>query len=600
LVIPLIHDLLVRVSAGKSKSVLWLWLALAFTALVYLPSLRFGFAADDIPQILHNPLVQSWRYAPGYFTQHLWAQVAGAPPGNFYRPLFSLWLLINWKLFGASPAPWHATTLLLHLAATWLVWLVVRELTRRDAVAAVAALVFGLHPVHIETVCWISGSVDSLLAIFFLGSFLAYCRWRRAASAGERAALLATSLVCFALSLLAKEPAIMLPFVLLTAELLLGADASSTERRPLAGKAAVSTPVLPFALSLTRVAPFVLLVAVYIMMRLGALHGFAHPLTGVPPGVQALTWPSLLVFYLRHLLWPAGISEFYTTPYVVTPSWNDFLVPLLVLLVVVALVIFWWRRSGQPLVLFGAAWLLLPLIPALKIDTYQFGELAHDRYLYLPSVGFALLAALALNRLQRGREVAGVPATAAAAAALLSVAYAAATATQSVQWTNNLTLFARGAAIAPNNVHAVASLGRELVARAQYADALPVLERAARLAPNDMTGWFLLADGYYRLGRYPEAALNFGRAAALDPHAAAPRFFLGKSLLALSRAAEAEAPLRDAINLLPRAPGLHQALAEALVKQNKREEARRELVAELALDPQNEAVRQQLASLDAR
>ena len=568
-------------------------LGLCLTGIAYAATLRFGFVFDDIPQIVRNPVVQSWRYAPGYFNHHLWAQVQGAAIGNFYRPLFSLWLLLNFTVFGLHPAGWHAASLALHLLATWLTWAVARRVMGNDVAGATTALIFGLHPVHIESVAWISGATDSLLAVCFLGSFACYLRARECERWSYR--WWTASLLLFALALLAKEPAMVLPALVFATELLLPRKRSlpaldgDEKRGPKWDAARRAAPIT---------ALYCAVLAAYLAVRIAVLHGFSNPMTGVSLRIQFLTWPSLLWFYARHLVWPLGISEFYETPYVLMPTSTQFIGPLVVMLALAAGLTWWWRRSGSPVVALASLWLLLPLVPALKIDTYQYGELAHDRYLYLPCLGFAMLLVLAIGNLRFG-EATLFRQPAMATVALLTVVcgYGVATASQSLQWANALQLYARGFQVAPNNVHVVASLATELVQEGRYQDAIPWLERATRMAPTDSIGYFLLAYNYYRLGRYVEAEPNFIRAAQLDPRTAAPLYFLALSRLAMHRNDEAEAPLRRAIELLPAGKGFHQALARALAGRGDIAGARTELATELTLDPGNDDARAQLAAL---
>jgi hypothetical protein len=141
--------------------------ALVLTALAYLATLRFGFVYDDLPQIVNNPTLTTWKTLPGLFTSHSWAFLLPHWDGNYYRPLFMTWLLLNRKLFDLYTPAWHASNLLVHLIATWLSFVVARQLFRDSTKAGSVALLFGLHPIHIETVAWVSGATDTLMAPSF-------------------------------------------------------------------------------------------------------------------------------------------------------------------------------------------------------------------------------------------------------------------------------------------------------------------------------------------------------------------------------------------------------------------------------------------------
>src|SRR5438309_6218126 len=180
---------------------------LAFTALLYAPTLRFGFVYDDHLQIVQNPLVHSWRFIPEVFRSHVWEAWDPGDAGNYYRPLNTLWFRINDALFGLRPAGWHATAILLHVVATWLVYILARRLSGKPLVAAFTALLFAVHPMRHEVVSWVSGTTESLWSVLFLLAFLAYLRSR------EDVLWTILSCVLYAAAILAKETAVMLPAV---------------------------------------------------------------------------------------------------------------------------------------------------------------------------------------------------------------------------------------------------------------------------------------------------------------------------------------------------------------------------------------------------
>lgn len=135
----------------------FLFVAITLTAVTYLGTLRFDFVYDDNGQIRDNPFIKSWHYLPQYFVSSAWKHLLPLAGGTYYRPLFLTWLRLNYALFSLHPFGWHATSVMLHLLVTWLVYSIVCKLTRRPNLACLTALIFGLHPVHHEVVAWISG-----------------------------------------------------------------------------------------------------------------------------------------------------------------------------------------------------------------------------------------------------------------------------------------------------------------------------------------------------------------------------------------------------------------------------------------------------------
>jgi protein O-mannosyl-transferase len=138
---------------------------------VYSRSLFCGFIRDDIPQIVHNPQVQSWQYIPQILTLQLWNHIPGFE-AHFYRPLFSLWMLLVDTLGGLSPWFWHLSSVILHVACTYLVYLLSKRLIGSDIGGGVAAAFFAVHPIHVEAVTWVSASNEILFSILTLGAVL--------------------------------------------------------------------------------------------------------------------------------------------------------------------------------------------------------------------------------------------------------------------------------------------------------------------------------------------------------------------------------------------------------------------------------------------
>jgi hypothetical protein len=133
------------------------------TVLAYADTLRFRFVYDDYPQILVNPRLTSWHYLPQYFTSDVWSHYFANAAIHYYRPIFLIWLFINYALFQLHPLGWHAMNVILHLTVTVLVWNFVERMTSDREVACFASLISGLHPIHTEVVAWVSTSSEMLL-----------------------------------------------------------------------------------------------------------------------------------------------------------------------------------------------------------------------------------------------------------------------------------------------------------------------------------------------------------------------------------------------------------------------------------------------------
>src|SRR5712675_192062 len=166
-------------------------LVVLLSVLPYLPCLGFGFVYDDDAQILQNPLLDSWRSLPSFFTQQSWSFLYPATIANYYRPMFLIWLSLNHHLFGLRPAGWHFASMCLH--------------------AAIAGLLFRLFQRH-GFPPWIAVSTYLLACLGMLVSLLLW--WRSIES--RSLPLLLASLLAYCFALLSKETSIVFPFIVFT------------------------------------------------------------------------------------------------------------------------------------------------------------------------------------------------------------------------------------------------------------------------------------------------------------------------------------------------------------------------------------------------
>jgi tetratricopeptide (TPR) repeat protein len=579
----------VGLSAAAPSLPSWKGIAvvLALTFAVYIPTLRYSFVLDDRGQILDNPAVHSWRLVPTYFTAHVWAGILPQVLGNYYRPVFLLWLRINDVLFGSHAWGWHFTTLLAHVCTTLLVYLLAFRLgISRDA-ALLAALIFGLHPAHIEAVAWISGVTEPLLGILLLASLLAYVQWRLE---GARKWKL-ISLALFVLAVGEKETALILPGLLLVYDWIFGTDWG----RPLEGRRILAW----CGEALRRTWPYFLLVLLYVPARIYALKGFSHGATPLSKEQLAFTWPSLFSFWIRHLIWPAGLSTFYDFPAVVHPTLRNFILPAIFDVGASGALFVGVRRSRTAA--FFALWLALPLIPLLNLRVFLPNDFAHDRYLYLPSVGFAVLIALLLKRVCGGAPPwQGIPVSLLAAAFCLAAVLGFGTVTQSFYFRDDLTFYAYNLSRAPHNPAAQCNYAADLAERGLYGPALEKFTDVMNHNPDFWTPIYNLALTYYKMGNLPQAEKYFLEAIRVNPHKPDEHLYLGMTQFKSGRTDEAIASVQQAIAINPTGFAYHFALGMMLKSRGDLAGALQEFKAELAANPQQQAAAAQIKEIENR
>lgn len=560
--------------ADRRAAKLLLCLGIVLTAIVYADVVRFQFVYDDLPLIVNNPQLRSWAYLPHYFTTWVWSHLPGTV-SPYYRPLYLLWLRLNYFAFGYNAAGWHVATLALHLVVVVLAYLLARKLSGDAVAAAIAAAVFALHPAHVESVAWVTGVCDPWHSVFVFSALLAYIEGRR----GSRPAY-AASVLLYGAALLCKETAAFIPAMMLAYDWLFEEGAK--------GRFAVMDAA-------RRMIPFAAVAVAYLVVRHFVIP--AVPSGGrYTPAQLVLMLPEVLWFYVRHLLWPVRLSIYYDEPPVASLADARFWLPLIGVAAATALLIWAARRSR--VAAFASLWIAVFLLPSvLAIYSFLPEEMVHDRYLYLPVFGFGLLLGAGLRAWRGGkRQLMGQPAAPLAAALAIVLLLAWGSAVENVYWANGLTLFSRAVAIAPKNDLALTHVAVESYRAGRPDWARDFYSRAIALDPDNWRSRYTFGITLYELGDLDGAQAQLQRAIALSPAEPTQHYELGLVFAARRQWNEAAGEFRAALTSSPRTPGYHLALGRALAAEGDIAGARREFEAELALDP-NSAARGELEKL---
>ncbi len=550
---------------GNSRYRLALAAALLITAAIYLNTALFDFAYDDFGQIVFNNGIKSWGLALQYFQSHVWAQAGGA--ALYYRPLFMLWLAANYKLFGIHPLYWHAMAIAAHLLACLLFYGFAVRLTGDRWVAVVAVLLFGLHPVHVEDVAWISGATETLLAVLVFGSFLCYLKHRESGKSGiDR--WMAASLVLAFLATMTKETGAVFPALIGSYEWVFR---TRKESRKNALRRAAQAAV-----------PYVLVSIGYMAGRTLALHRLAPPHTKFGLVSVLLGWPKVLIFYAAHLLLPLHLSVFYNLIRVEHPGWSNLVLPLILLAAGAAALCYGSRRSQ--VFCFLCLWCVVLSVPSLNVTLLYGVENVHDRYLYLPSAAWCVLLASLLARFKET----GATRSVAAVLAVIAAGYAFVTVRESQYWIDDEALAQHGIAVSPGHPIAPQVLGNFYIRHGRVAEALPYLLDALQAQPDNVDTLASLGMCYSEMNALPLAVEYLAKAIALSPLYPRTHMLLGTVRLQQNRLDEAEAEIRKAMELQRFSRGalfVHYYLGNILYAKGDRKGALREYLLESSNDP---------------
>jgi len=334
---------------------------LAVVGGLFVSTLWYGLVFDDRIQIVSNYRLTSWKYFLSYFTTHLWAHLPLTK--TWYRPLFLVWLRLCYVVLGPPSSKWHLASTLAHIATTGAVFALVHRLTKDFRSAIISAGLFGVHPIHIESVAWVSAVEDPLVTLLLVLAVYFYI--------GRTGPMSLPSLLAAFLAMLTKEVGVMASALIFAYEW----TYSSLKNAVVAA--------LPYLLPTT----------LYFALRYHATGNLTSSQRYMRLSSMVLTWPRLLFTYLEHLVWPVHLSVMYNIT-VENRVW-----PLLLLIVIVAALLWRLRKAADTSICFGAAWAAITIVPALAICYFD-NDFLHDRYLYTASVGLTLILGAALSRMR--------------------------------------------------------------------------------------------------------------------------------------------------------------------------------------------------------
>jgi len=582
----------------EQKTTRWLWAALAATFLAYAGALAYPFVYDDTAVILNNPRILSWGFFPSYFTSHVWAHIPAGLQANYYRPTFMVWMLVTQTVGGLNPWAWHLSTLLLHLAATFLVFRLALRLKFAAPVAVMATLFFGLHPIHIESAAWVCGATDPIMAIFLLLFYMAYLDFVEAGKFSWSALLRADLFLLIALW--SKETAIVMPAICV-AHAWLVADRTRITRYK-----AIAWVVHSCAITL-----------VYLLLRINALGGLSNTLQRASWNVVLMSAPGVLWDYLRTLLLPFPLSLFYATTYVHSVRDMEFWQPLLGILFLAFLL--WYgthniTATARRWAGFGGIAMLMPLaLPIYTIAFFGDGDIVHDRYTYVSSIAFCILLAVGVCRLSErftayrhsGSDVLpinpsdqlGLPLPAAILAILIATMYFIGTTYQKKQWSSNGLLYSHAIAVSRTSALAFVQMGEEFSAQGNVAAAVNMYEHAYQANPDSYLASFMLATVRRDAGRLPESEQLLRHAITLEDRNPTVEYRLAQVQIMQNHQQDAEMTLRTAIERWPKAPALHYALGTILKSQGKFAEAKAAFQREQEISPNEPSSKAELQSM---
>jgi Flp pilus assembly protein TadD len=435
-----------------------------------------------------------------------WDGIAWAFTGfrvSNWHPLTWLSHMLDVQLFGPTPGAHHVVSAVLHSLNTVLLFALLRGATGATWRSAVVAALFGLHPLHVESVAWVSERKDLLSTLFLLLTLQAWVGFAR----GRGVSRYVAALACFALGLMSKPMLVTTPFLLLLL------DAWPLGRMPVGeGR--------PFVRNLGRLAvektPFFLLAA-----AASTVTWLAQSAGGGGSAVSPIAfWPraaNALVSYVRYLVltaWPEGLASFYPHPATVGPVTP--LLPALGAASLLALVTAWVvrERTVRPYLAWGWFWYVGTLVPVIGFLQVG-GQAMADRYTYVPLIGIFVAAVWGFSDVAGARRVPR-PLLPLVAGAVVAV-HGALAWRQAGFWKDSVTLHRRSLDVTASNWKASQGLCDALLDLGRFGEATAACEQAIRILPVYPEAWQTLGVVRARMGKPEEAIPLFRKALALRP-----------------------------------------------------------------------------------
>ena len=559
--------------------------ALAIACLViYGRTIGFDFInLDDHSYVYLNDVVLS-----GINSESIKWSFAAFHSSNWH-PLTWLSHALDVQLFGLNAGAHHAVNVILHLVNSCLVFIVFRTFTGAIWKSALIAMLFAIHPAHVESVAWISERKDVLSTLFWLLTMLAYAWYARSAAA-ERSTLtrfispfFLLTFALLALGLMAKPMLVTLPFVLILLDVW-------PLKRLTSAKGIV--PLLVEKIPLFALAA----ASSYITFAAQKASGSVLALERFPIESRLINSTVAYVKYILVMFYPANLGVWY--PFDPGIGTGTFVASLIVLIAITAAAV--WQLRQRPYIAVGWFWFVGTMVPVIGLVQVGAQSMA-DRYTYIPYLGLFLIVVWGAAELIKKFEIDLRVAAAVALIAMAALGYAAFV--QASYWKSSETLYMRTLAVTKENYFLMNLLCRH------YIDKTPV-ENAERRCTEllDNTSNYMEAQntiGLLRveLGRYDDALVSFRKALLIKPNTALVYSNMAVAFAKKGDTEQAEKHLLRAVelagkSLTPEALSYsYNALGEAYAGKNDPIRARAAFETAMRYNPKSETVRQNLAKL---
>ena len=558
------------------------------TFALYANTLGNSFVWDDNANVLIPKRIAE---IPGAFLTDLWGTGGG---GHYYRPMVGLFYNLTMTLFGNGPFGFHLVNIITHTSAVLMVYLIADRFFRGCSYgkalpipipAGATALLFAAHPIHSESVAWMSGITDPSCSFFMLFSFYCYLLATDEGDSGSQRIYFLLSLGAFFIATLCKEVGATLPLLIVLYDFALRRQAAfSSPRR-----------------YLLRLLPFSLVAVLYLGLRWHALAGLAlggqnqgllleNAGAGLDVTGYLINALPFFMQYLGKLLLPINLSVYYSFKPIASLLEP---VGLFAILTVTGFALAtWYALKRDRAIFFAMVFIVIPLLPALHFRSTGLTAFA-DRYLYLPVFGYVLLLVLIMARVADARH--GLHKALMAACVVLFCLYSVGTFVRNGVWKNNHNLWADAEKKSPDAVFPRFCLAHTLKAEGKLSAAIEQYQAAITLNPQHASAHVNLGNAYAAQGNLSSAAAALQTAVSLAPNLVDASYNLGTIYLRMGEPAKAVEQFSRTLSLQPDSAKTHNNLGTALLATGNTEKALEHFRIAARLEPDNQQFRRNLA-----
>jgi Tfp pilus assembly protein PilF len=540
---------------------------------------------DDQEYITENSQVQEGITVDGI----IWAFTSFHSAN--WHPLTWLSHMLDCELYRLNPMGHHLTNLIIHMANSILLFLVFKLMTGAVWRSAFVAAIFAIHPLHVESVAWISERKDVLSTFFGLLMICAYYRYIKTPSLKNYLLVI----IFLSLGLMAKPMLVTFPFVLLLLDFwplkrfhYKNDNLLQSEKTPYYGSKGI------FRLILEKIPLFIPVVISSYLTFLAQKSG------GTVKALEALSLKTrianALVSYVSYILkaiWPSDLAVFYPHPGNTLPAWQIFGSAL-----VIATACFWviLTLRKYPYIGVGLFWYLGTLIPVIGL--VQVGNQAMaDRYTYIPLIGFFIIVSWGVSDLSikwRYRKIIlGIPAV------IILSAMVVCTACQLTYWKNGITLFEHAIEVTENNYKAQNNLGTAF-GLVDLDKAVFHYKEALKIKPDYVTALNNLGTALLKKENYDEAVVYFNKVLKINPQKTDARMDLANIFFLQAKPEKAISQYKEILKTDPENANAHYNLAYMLSAQKKIDQAEHHYKETLRINPNHEKAHYNFANIELK